>query len=71
MDEDRQLFATHPQQATLVQLREQRVKAGLTLRQAAKVLGIEPSMLSDIENGRTQLAPDLATTMAEAYGTGE
>lgn len=68
MDHDRQLFETNPQRATLEQLREQRVKAGLGLRQAAKVLGISAVLLSDVENGRTHLVPDLAMAMAKAYG---
>lgn len=71
MDHDRQLFETHPQRATLEQLWELRVKAGLTLRQAAKVLGVEAKELSDVEWGRTHGTLELMQAMAEAYGIEE
>ena len=68
MDADRELFLTHPMKATLDQLRQQRVAAGLTLRQAAKLLNISLSELSDYEFGRRHLEPAFAERMAKVYG---
>jgi ribosome-binding protein aMBF1 (putative translation factor) len=50
---------------------EARVAAGLTLRQAARILDVKPSDLSDIEQGRK--APDeaLMARMAHCYDGGE
>jgi ribosome-binding protein aMBF1 (putative translation factor) len=68
MDADRALIASRPE-ASIVG--RQRVIAGLTLRQAAKLLGLTPSELSDLENGRHALTPELVDKMAAIYGVGE
>ncbi len=49
-------------------LQNQRIAAGLTLRQAAKLLSITPSLLADCEWGRCELSADLAQAMARLYG---
>lgn len=49
---------------------KQRVAAGLSLRTAAKLLGVTPSLLSDIENGRTELSAEMAQKMASMYDVG-
>lgn len=67
MDEMEQLILSRPT-ANICQ--RQRVAAGLTLRQAAKQLGIEPRLLSDIENGRTQLSAEMAQRMGRLYDCG-
>jgi ribosome-binding protein aMBF1 (putative translation factor) len=61
---------TDPMAATAETLRRQRVDAGLTLRQAAAVMGMAPSDLSDVENGRSPLAEETAAKMRTAYGVG-
>src|ERR1700737_4030596 len=57
-DKEMEAFAlrllTHPKNADLATRRQQRVDAGLTLRQAAKLLGVTPSTLSDVEWGRAE-----------------
>ncbi len=47
--------------------RKARVGAGLTLRQAAKLLDVIPSDLSDIENGRKQASEALSSRMVRCY----
>lgn len=44
-----------------------RVKAGLTLRQAAELLGITPSDLSAFENGRYIPTAEQITAMGKLY----
>lgn len=51
-------------------LRQQRVDAGLVLRQAAELFGISPSHLSAIEQGREPCGETLAAMMREVYGVG-
>lgn len=65
MDETERLIFSEPSQELCGR---QRVAAGLTLRQAAKLLGVEPRDLADVEHGRAPLMPDLAAKMAELYG---
>jgi DNA-binding XRE family transcriptional regulator len=48
--------------------RKARVAAGLTLRQAAKLLEVTPSGLSDIERGQNQPSEALCGRMARCYG---
>lgn len=48
--------------------RKARVAAGLTLRQAARLIGMEPLTLNEIEQGRAQPCPPLADRMARCYG---
>lgn len=45
-----------------------RVAAGLTLRQAAKLLEVAPTTLSEIERGETRPSEALAGRMARCYG---
>lgn len=45
-----------------------RVAAGLTLRQAAKLLEVAPTTLSDIERGESRPSDALAGRMARCYG---
>lgn len=47
--------------------RDARVAAGLTLRQAAKILEIAPSDLSDFERGQNRPSEALAARMARCY----
>ncbi len=47
--------------------RKARLGAGLTLRQAAKLLEIEPTNLSKIEQGHTTPSEALAGRMARCY----
>ncbi len=70
LDRHRAVMRTHPGDAGPDGLREQRISAGLTLRQAAKMLAVFPSELSDIENGRRALDPELAGRMADVYDCG-
>lgn len=51
--------------------RKARVAAGLTLRQAAKLLEIAPSTLSDIERGQNRPSKALAERMARCYDGGD
>ena len=45
-----------------------RVAAGLTLRQAAKLLEVAPTTLSEIERGENRPSEALAGRMARCYG---
>lgn len=45
-----------------------RVAAGLTLRQAAKLLEIAPTTLSEIERGQNRPSEALADRMRKCYG---
>jgi len=65
MDRLKELAVSNP---TADLCREQRVQSGLSLRQAAKILGVDPRRLSDVEHGREPLWDELAKAMAEAYG---
>lgn len=47
-----------------------RVAAGLTLRQAAKLLEVDPATLSEIEQGKNTPSQFLADRMANCYGGG-
>ena len=44
-----------------------RVAAGLTLRQAAKLLEVAPTTLSEIERGQNRPSEELAGRMARCY----
>jgi DNA-binding XRE family transcriptional regulator len=67
MEEFKTLLHSRPKQSNCSR---QRVAAGLSLGQAAKLLGIEPKALADVENGRADLSADLAGKMAEVYDVG-
>lgn len=62
---------THPKDASGDMRRQQRVDAGLTLRQAAKLLGMTAQHLSDTENGRAEPSLELLEKMKDVYGAGE
>lgn len=68
MEAARELLRTHPGKASADQRREQRILAGLSLRQAAKLLGISPSELSDTEHCRAEPSAELCAKMATIYG---
>ena len=48
--------------------RKARVSVGLTLRQAAKLLEVAPTTLSEIERGENRPSEALAGRMAQCYG---
>lgn len=68
MEADRVRMATHPGKASADMRRQQRVDAGLTLRQAAKLLDVYPLHLSDTENCRAEPSAELCEKMATIYG---
>jgi DNA-binding XRE family transcriptional regulator len=63
-----QRLRTAPALAEAETLRLQRVDSGLTLRQAARLLRVTPTHLSDIESGRLRPSAELAEHMAKVYG---
>ena len=67
----RDRLATHPRNADADTRRQQRLDAGLTLRQAAKLLNTTPTNLSAIEQGTAIPSTEMADRMAEVYGMGE
>lgn len=71
MDDAERLMLLHPRNAKPNDLQRQRVQAGLTLRQAAELLGVVPSDLSAWENGRAELPADVAQRMAACYQCGD
>ena len=66
-----QRLLTHPKDADAEMRRQQRIDAGLTLRQAAKLLGMTPTDLSAIEQGNAIPPSETCDKMAEIYGVGE
>ena len=50
--------------------RRQRLTAGLTLRKAAELIGLMPSVLSHMEQGRMPIDEPVQNKMAEVYGVG-
>ena len=68
VEEFKLLMRTHPAKATGKQLAAQRAAAGLTLGQAARILGVERIHLCQIEEDVATLPPELAERMIEAYG---
>ena len=50
--------------------REQRIAAGLTLLQAAKMLGINGFQLSELEWGRAEIDAAMEQKMADVYKVG-
>lgn len=71
MEAMEKLILTRPRDASIEMRRQQRVAAGLTLRQAAKLLGMTPADLSAVEQGRMEPAPELLEKMSEVYGVGQ
>lgn len=50
------------------ELKQHRERLGLSLRAAAKKLGIAHSYLADIENGHREISTNVANAMGEVYG---
>jgi DNA-binding XRE family transcriptional regulator len=68
MDDFRQMLVElHEANPGWEHWRKARVAAGLTLLQAAKLLEVEPSNLSEIEQGRQSPSEALAGRMARCY----
>ena len=43
---------------------------GLSVDEAARILGVDPTTLPDVLNGRTPLSPELALRVEKAFGVG-
>ncbi|MNP82749.1 helix-turn-helix protein [compost metagenome] len=43
----------------------------MTQSQFAKALGVGQTCISDVENGRRRVSPDLRIRIAQRFGTGE
>jgi DNA-binding transcriptional regulator YiaG len=73
LDQDHRLIATHPRDASPRDLQTMRVMAGLSLGQAARLIGIERRDLERFEAGDMELKdfPQFADRMAEIYQCGE
>lgn len=61
------LLDKHADGMTPAELTRARVAAGLTLGQAAKILGLTPEQLADVENGDRKLDQRLAVAIDNAY----
>jgi DNA-binding transcriptional regulator YiaG len=70
IDDFRRLIALKPAEAAPSDLKKMRVQAGLTLGQAARLLGIERATLAACEAGLTQLGQEEASKMSELYECG-
>ena len=70
MEAFQERLRTHPGKASADVRRLQRIDAGLTLRQAAKLLNISPVELSDYESCRAEPSAAVCERMAEVYGVG-
>src|SRR5260221_14357842 len=70
MEADRVRRETDPLCASGAVLRQQRLDAGLGLRQAGKVMGMFPSDLSAVEQGNMACSEWMAERMREAYDVG-
>jgi ribosome-binding protein aMBF1 (putative translation factor) len=70
MREMEERMLTHPKDANAETWRKQRVDAGLTLRRAAKLLGVFPKDLSAMEQGDLTPSADLLERMAKIYEVG-
>jgi len=69
IDEARELFRELQQaNPNWDQWHKARIAAGLTLRQAARLLTLAPTVLSAIEQGHSKPDPDIAARMAKVYG---
>ncbi|GAB2892879.1 transcriptional regulator WhiJ [Streptomyces mayteni] len=60
-------ITTARQERLGTELRRMRERAGLTLRQAAKGLGMDPTRISHAEAGRVGIAPERLRSMAAHY----
>lgn len=67
MDDFQALLLTRADRSTGPQLARKRVTAGLSLRQAAKLLGLQPKDLADWENGRATVPADQAPRLDRLY----
>ena len=70
LDADHRLMETDPASADGGTVRKQRLLAGLTLRQAAKLLAITPVELSNYEAGRAPIGAQVGAKMSDVYGCG-
>jgi len=61
---------THLQKLAAKNMRVRRLAKRITMRGAAKMLGISASHYSDIENGHRNLSVKLAIKADEAFGEG-
>jgi DNA-binding XRE family transcriptional regulator len=61
---------TQLQKLAAKNMRVRRLAKGITMRGAAKMLGISASHYSDIENGHRNLSVKLAVKADEAFGEG-
>jgi ribosome-binding protein aMBF1 (putative translation factor) len=68
MDEFRSFLRDWKERKTLARPGRVRMAAGLSLRQAAKLLDCDPTSLAEVEHGSAALTPELAAKMADAYG---
>jgi len=64
------LMFLHPVHATPLELRQMRLKAGLSLPQAANRLTIEVEYLRGLEAGITPMCETIANSMSDVYGCG-
>ncbi len=70
MAEMERLIFTHPKDLGHEDWSKQRVRAGLTGRQAAAQMQMEPRLLADIENGRVKPTEAQLESMSQTYGCG-
>ena len=70
MDAWRELLLSDPDDVDGATVRHERRSAGLTVRQAAKILGISAVELSRIEQGVAWVDDGMAAKMREVYGVG-
>jgi ribosome-binding protein aMBF1 (putative translation factor) len=68
LDEFAEFAREWKERGRLVKPGRQRMAAGLTRRQAAKILGVDVLLLADVEAGRAEPGAELAAKMAAAYG---
>ncbi len=68
IDDLRRLESLSPHKASGEELRQQRINAWLSLRQAATLIGITPSNLSSWEMGRYAMPEDMSAKVAKIYG---
>lgn len=49
-------------------LRRRRIAAGLNLREAGELAGVDFSMINKLENGKRSAGPHILAALAKAYG---
>jgi len=70
MAETQRLLELSPHRASGEELRQQRILAGLTLRQAARLLAVSPTILSGWEQGRDAPSAEQVRSLAGWYRVG-